>query len=196
MYPDDRAGWRGAASGLMRSYLSDLRRWAAGLSTRYIIAIAVALGGILAIFAAGAVGVTALFRLIESLYGTDAAYAAIGGGLFLIGIILLLLAWIMFSGRIPPLPRPHRQVRSAKRMMVQSSALRAIPGLGVAGVDSSGLGGSGLGGSSPGETKVARTTEAMPMLIATGATLLVGWIVGSRVATRRRQRMSKLDSAQ
>src|SRR5215471_10353836 len=107
MYPDDRAGLRGAASVLVRSYFSDLRRWAAGLSTRYIVAIAVALGGIIAIFAACAVGISALFHLIESWYGTDAAYAAIGGGLFFIGIILLVLAWVMFSGRIPSLPRPH-----------------------------------------------------------------------------------------
>lgn len=176
MNPDDRAGWRGAVSVLMRSYLSDLGRWAAGLSTRYIVALAVGLGGILAIFAACAVGVTALFHLIESRYGADAAYAAIGGGLAFIGIILLVLALILFRGRIPPLPRPHRQVRSARRMMVQSSAVRAIKGVG--------------------ETTGARTGPAIPVLIATGATLLVGWIVGSRVATRRRERRRKVESDQ
>jgi hypothetical protein len=181
MNPDDRAGMRGAVSALMRSYFSDVRRWAAGLSTRYIVAVAVALGGILAIFAACAVGITALFNLIESRYGADAAYAAIGGGLFFIGMILLLLAWIMFKGRIPPLPRPHRQVRSARRMMVQSSALRGI---------------ASLGEKSLGEAKVAPSGPAIPALIATGATLLVGWIVGSHVATIRRERRRRADSAQ
>lgn len=180
MYPDDRAGWRGAVSALMRSYLSDLRRWAAGLSTRYIVAIAIALGGILAIFAACAVGITALFHLIESWYGMDAAYATVGGGLFVIGIILLVLAWIMFSGAIPSVPRPHRQIRSARQMarqmMMQSSTLGAMKRIG--------------------EVKATRTGPTMPVLMATGATLLVGWIVGSRVATRRRARKSRLDMDQ
>jgi len=181
MNPDERAvGLRGAASVLTRSYFSDLRGWAAGLSTRYIVAMAIALGGILALFAAGAVGVTALFHLIESWYGTDAAYASIGGGLFFVGIVLLVLAWVMFSGRIPSLPRPHRQIRSAKRMarqmMMQSSAVGAMKRIG--------------------EVNGARTGPTMPVLIATGATLLVGWIVGSRVATRRRERKSRLDMDQ
>lgn len=160
----------------MRSYLSDLRRWAAGMSTRYIVALAVALGGILSIFAACAVGMTALFHLIESWYGRDAAYATIGGGLFFIGIILLVLAWIMFSGPIPSLPRPHRQIRSARQMMMQSPALRAMEGIGEAGR--------------------ARAGPARPALMAVGATLLIGWIVGSRVATRRRERKSRMDVTQ
>jgi len=180
MYPDDRADFRGAASVLMRSYFSDLRRWAAGLSTRYIVAIAVALGGITAIFAACAVGISALFHLIESWYGTDAAYAAVGGGLFFIGIILLVLAWTMFSGAIPSVPRPHRQIRSARQMarqmIMQSPALGAMKRIG--------------------EVPGARTAPAIPVLMATGATLLVGWIVGSRVATRRRARRSRLDMDQ
>lgn len=180
MNPDQRAGWRGAVSVLLRSYLSDLRRWAAGLSTRYIVAIAIALGGILAIFAACAVGVTALFHLIESWYGIDAAYAAVGGGLFFIGIILLVLAWIMLSGGIPALPRPHRQIRSAKQMarqmMMQSPALGAMKRVG--------------------EVRGVRTGPTIPVLMATGATLLIGWIVGSRVATRRRERNSRLDMDQ
>jgi len=36
----------------------------------------------------------------------------------------------------------------------------------------------------------------MPVLIATGPTLLSAWIVGSRVATRRRERKSNLDMDQ
>jgi hypothetical protein len=47
-----------------------------------------------------------------------------------------------------------------------------------------------------GEVKATRTGPTMPVLMATGATLLVGWIVGSRVATRRRARKSRLDMDQ
>jgi hypothetical protein len=119
---------------------------------------------------------TALFHVIESQYGTGIAYAAIGGGLLLLGLILLLLAWIMLRAQVPALPRPHRQVRSARRMMVQSSALRAIKAVGG--------------------PEGARTGSAIPVLMATAATLLIGWIVGSRAATRRRERKTRTDSVQ
>jgi hypothetical protein len=168
----DRVGLRGAASVLVRSYFSDLRGWAAGLSTRYIVAVAIALGGILAIFAACAIGITALFNLIQSLYGTDGAYAVVGGGLLFIGLILLLLAWTMLRAQIPPVPRPHRQVRSARRMMVGSSALRAVSGLREAGLREAG-----------GE----RADPAIQVLMAAATTLLIGWIVASRIRTRRRE---------
>jgi len=168
----DRVGLRGAASVLVRSYFSDLRGWAAGLSTRYIVAVAIALGGILAIFAACAIGITALFNLIQSLYGTDGAYAVVGGGLLFIGLILLLLAWTMLRAQIPPVPRPHRQVRSARRMMVGSSALRAVSGLREAGLREAG-----------GE----RADSAIQVLMAAATTLLIGWIVASRIRTRRRE---------
>jgi len=173
----DRVGLRGAASVLVRSYFSDLRGWAAGLSTRYIVAVAIALGGILAIFAACAIGITALFNLIQSLYGTDGAYAVVGGGLLFIGLILLLLAWTMLRAQIPPVPRPHRQVRSARRMMVGSSALRAVSGLREAGLREAGLREAG------GE----RADPAIQVLMAAATTLLIGWIVASRIRTRRRE---------
>jgi hypothetical protein len=176
MNPGDRTGWRAAASGLMRSYLSDLRRWAVGLSTRYIVAVVIAVGGVLAAFAACAVGITALFHLIENQYGTGTAYAAIGGGLLFVGMILLVLAWTMLRAQTPPLPRPHRQVQSARRMMVRSSALRAVKG-----VD---------------EVEGARTSPAIPVLIAAAATLLMGWLVGSRVRTERRERKNGAVSVQ
>lgn len=173
MGPDDRVGLRGAASVLVRSYFSDLRGWAAGLSTRYIVAVAIALGGILAIFAACAIGITALFNLIASLYGTDGAYAVVGGGLFFLGLILLLLAWTMLRAQIPPVPRPHRQVRSARRMMVGSPALRAVSGLREAGLREAGD---------------ERSDPALQVLMAAATTMLIGWIVASRIRTRRRER--------
>jgi hypothetical protein len=173
----DDAGLRGALSVLVRSYVSDLRRWVAGLSTRYIVAIAIAFGGILAIFAACAIGITALFNLIEALYGVDGAYAIVGGGLLFIGLILLLLAWAMLRASIPPLPRPHRQVRSARRMMVGSQALRAV-------ADSH-------------EEDDPRVGPVPQAVVAGAAAVLIGWIAASRLWTRRRARKaSKRDSSQ
>jgi hypothetical protein len=47
-----------------------------------------------------------------------------------------------------------------------------------------------------GDVKGARAGPTIPVIMATGATLLVGWIVGSRVATRRRERKGGLDMDQ
>jgi hypothetical protein len=168
MTPADRPDWREAMSGLARSYVADVRGWAAGLGRRYAVAAAIAVGGVLALFAAGAVGITALFHVIERYYGTNIAYASVGGGLFGIGIILLVLAWAMLRARTPPLPRPRRQAAAAKQMMMGSAAVRAATGFrAVEGV---------------------RADPVTQALIGAAATMLVGWIVASRLAARSQPR--------
>jgi hypothetical protein len=119
----------------------------------------------LALFASAAVGVTALFHAIERHYGTDAAYASIGGGLLAIGIILLVLAWAMLRRRAPPLPRPRRQAATAKKMIMGSAMVRTAAGFRAA---------EGI-----------RADPVTQALIGAAATMLVGWIVASRLRARR-----------
>ena len=52
-------GWRGAIAALLRSYVGDLRRWTTRLVASYLVAISLLAGGVLTLFAAIAVGVTA-----------------------------------------------------------------------------------------------------------------------------------------
>jgi hypothetical protein len=161
MNPANDVSWRGVASALVRSYVADLRAWAAKLVAGYGVAVAMLVGGVLTLFAAIAVGVTALFHLVESHYGGDTAYGAIGGGLLFLAIVLVLVGWAMLRRRTPPLPRPQRQVEAARRILLRPTALRAT-----------------------GWLAGAETVEAEPttkLFIAAAATILVGWIVSSRL---------------
>jgi hypothetical protein len=168
MSPADSVGWRGAASGLFRSYVADLRGWAGRLATRYAVAVAMTIGGILANFAAVAVGITALFHFIERQYGMDVAYGVIGGGLVAIGIILFLVAWTMLRRRVAPMPGPHRQAQSVKQMVVKSAMARAL--------------------ANPSEAEGMRADAATQVLIGAAAAVLIGWILASRLAARSERR--------
>ena len=159
-------GWRGAISALLRSYVADLRGWATKLAAGYAVAVAILVGGVLALFAAIAVGVSALFHVIERHYGADIACGSIGGGLCVLAIALFLIGWAMLRRRMPPLPRPHRQVEAAKRRLVGPAALSAV------------------GWSRAVTGKADPTTR---LLIAAAATMLVGWIVAVRLRSQRRR---------
>lgn len=159
-------GWRGAAFMLLRSYAADWRRWAGGLASRYGIAIALLVGGALALFAAIAVGITALFDLLERTYGIEIAYAAIGGGLFVLAIVLFLIGWMMLRRKVRPLPRPRRQMEAARQVLGGPAAWRVI--------------GRKLGANA------AQTDPVTGLLFGAAATLLVGWMVASRLQSNRR----------
>jgi hypothetical protein len=164
----EQSGWSGAVSALIRSYVADWREWVARLVTGYAAATVMLLAGVLAVFAAIAVVVTALFHFIELRYGTDAAYASVGGGFLVLGMILLLGGWAMLRQRTPPLPRPRRQARAAKHMLAGSAALRVLAGL-----------------------REAEPVEPDPMtqvLVGAAVTVLVGWIVASRLQSASRGR--------
>jgi len=113
-------------SALWGSYAADLKGWVVGLVTGYGIAAALLVGGVLAVFAAIAVGAMALFHFIELRYGANTAFAALGGGLLALGAILLLAGWLMIGRRAAPIPRPHRQFRAAKNMLVGGTVARAV----------------------------------------------------------------------
>src|SRR5262249_41031165 len=112
--------------GLVRSFGSDLRGWAAGITTRYAIALALFLAGTASLISAAAVGGAALFRWIAAAYGLNAAYAILGGGLVCLGLVSFLVAMLLLRQSLPPLPRPHRHARrfgsaAAARAVLASS---------------------------------------------------------------------------
>jgi len=154
-------GRREAVSALLRSYAGDLRGWASRLAAGYVVAASMLLGGILALFAAIAVGITALFRFLERHYGMEIAYAAIGGGLLVLALLLLLIGWLMLRRRPSPLPRPRRQVQAAKQALVSPAVSGAIRRL-----------------------NAAKAVSADPMtrvLAGAAVALLVGWVAATRL---------------
>jgi hypothetical protein len=141
---------------LFGSYARDLRGWVASLATGYGIAAALMLGGVLALFGAIAVGAVALFHVIELRYGTNIAFAALGGGLIVLALILLLAGWLMLQRRTP-MPRPERQFRAAKQMLVGSTISRAVTALR--------------------DTEAGRPDATTQVLLGAAAAVAVGWLV-------------------
>jgi hypothetical protein len=164
MDPASHTSLRGAVSALMQSYAADLRRWVTRITVGYACALALLAVGFLAILAAIAVGVGFLFHFIAVREGSDVAYAVIGGGLLVAGLILLLAAWGVLKRRKPPIPRPLRQAQTAKRLMIRPSVLGVITRLR--------------------ETNVGRAGQVTPVLVGAAATMLLSWIVVSRFRSR------------
>ena len=164
----EQSGWSGAVSALARFYVADWRGWVARLVTGYAVATVMLLAGILAVFATIAVAVTALFHFIELRYGTDTAYAGVGGGLLVLGMILLLGGWAMLRRRAPPIPRPGRQAQAAKSMLAGSAASRVLAGLS--------------------EVETAAPHPITQVLVGAAVTVLIGWIVASRLQSASRGR--------
>jgi hypothetical protein len=154
-------------STLWRSYAADLKAWAARLATGYGIAAALLVGGMLAMFSAIAVGAIALFHFIELRYGTNTAFASLGGGLLAVSAILLLAGWLMMGRHAAPLPRPHRQFRAAKNMLVGSTVARAVTTLQ--------------------RSEAARPDAMTQVLLGAAAILAAGWIVTTHLGSNHLQ---------
>jgi hypothetical protein len=150
-------------SALLRSYAADVRGWATRLAVGYGIAAALLLGGVLAVFAAIAVGAIALFHFITLRYGTDIAFAALGGGLLLLGVLLLLAGLAMMKRRVAPLPRPKQQLRAARQMLIVPTLSRAVAALS--------------------RSDAARPDTTTQVLLGAAAIAAVGWIVATRLGS-------------
>lgn len=163
MKPADNTIRRGGFSALVQSYAADLRGWATRIATGYAVAIVLLVAGLIAVFAAAGVGLSAVFYWVQVHYGTKIAYAVIGGGLLVLGAILILIGVAVLRRKVPPLPRPHRQAQAAKQLAAGSIAVRAV---------------------SMDATKADAMTQ---VLIGAAATALAGWLVATRMQGRRRR---------
>jgi hypothetical protein len=152
-------------SSLFGSYAADVKGWVVKLAAGYGIAAALMVGGVLAVFGAITVGVVALFSFLEQRYGANIAFAAVGGGLLVLAVILLLAGWVMMKRRIAPVPRPRQQLRAARQMVVGSTISRAVGGLR--------------------ENDAARPDLTTQILLGAAAVVAAGWIVASRFGSGR-----------
>jgi hypothetical protein len=154
-------------SALWRSYAADLRGWAVTLAAGYGVAALLLVGGILAVFAAIAVGAVALFHFIELRYGANAAFAVLGCGLLALGLILLLAGWLEMRRHVPPLPKPHQQFRAAKQMLAGSTISRALTAVHA--------------------NEAAKPDATTQVLLGAAAILAAGWIVASHFGSTARK---------
>jgi anti-sigma factor RsiW len=150
--------------GLLKSYGEDLKGWTTRIAIRYVIAVALLLSAGAGFIAAIGVGIAALFHYLESLYGLNVAYAAIGGLLLCISLLGALTAILLLKVALPPMPRPRRRHTKAVERSLAANAM--------------------LAASAPNRTllKPDSTTEVM---VGLAAACLVGWLVLSRIDQSR-----------
>jgi hypothetical protein len=134
----------------------------AGIAVGYAIGVALVVGGVLTVLAGVAVGVIALFHFIELRLGPELAYAVVGGGFLVLGLVLLLAGTAVTRRRLPSPPSARRQADAARQVIIRPAVMRL-----AAGVDS------------------VRADLATRMMAGAAATLLLAWIVASRRQVRR-----------
>lgn len=161
-------------SALLGSYAADLRGWVARLAAGYGIAAALMLVGVLAVFAAIVVGFIALYHFLALRYGAYIGFAVIGGGLLLLGIILLLIGWVMTRRKAAPLPRPRRQLRAARQMLLGTAVGRAFGAL------------QRSDAAKRAAKQAAKPDPTTQILLGTAAILAVGWIAASHLGSSKR----------
>jgi hypothetical protein len=174
--PPLSSGIRLPLSGLLRSYVADVGLWASGIATGYSIAAGLLVGGALCLVAALTVAVAALFHWIETTYGVNSAYGAIGGALFVVGIAGLAIGARLVKRPAPPLPRGGRQIQAlnlAVKQVVAATTLQRL--LQSTQSSSSRLHNRPLYEADP-------RTQA---LAGAAAILLAAWIIASRIRTSR-----------
>lgn len=155
-------------STLVGSYAADWRAWVTRLAAGYGIAAALMFGGILAVFGAITVGFIALYHFIALRYGAYIGFAVIGGGLLLLGIVLLLVGLAMTRRKTAPVPKPDKQLRAARQMLMFPTLSRAVGALV--------------------RSDAAKPDVTTEILIGAAAVLAVGWIAATRLGSRRGQR--------
>ena len=90
----------------------------------------------------------------------EPTFAALGGGLLVLAAILSLAGWLMLR-RHAPLPRPERQFRAAKQMMMGSTIARAVTAVR--------------------DTEAAKPDATTQMLLGAAAVAAIGWLVISHL---------------
>jgi hypothetical protein len=155
MSSSDPFRFRSTSTGLIRSYTSDLRLWAANIGRNYALASAFVIAGLVCLIVGFGIATSALFSILATRYGPYTAYEVIGGAFLLLGIIGTIGGLGLFKRELPPLPRPGRPAVALKRSIALPAALRFISG--NAGAD--------------------LLTQS---LVGGAAVLFLGWIVASR----------------
>lgn len=126
MRTPERTSLPASPSGLLGSYVAELRGWVAQIATGYALAAAMLVAGGCSIAVAVGIGVAAVFHWLEARYGDYVAYGTLGGLFLLIGIVGVSVGVRLLGRRVPVPPRPRRQTRALKRAIALSAISRAL----------------------------------------------------------------------
>lgn len=154
----------GLVGGFLQSWGRDLKAWTVGIVIRYAIATILLLAAGAGLIAAIGVGIAALFHWIESIYGSNTAYAAVAGLLLGLSVVSAVAAVWLLKLSLPSVPRPRRhRTRAAGRSLAADAMLSAsVP-----------------------RKLLLRADPATEVMIGLAAACLVGWLVSSRLGQSR-----------
>jgi hypothetical protein len=154
----------GPLTGLLQSYVRELRGWVGSVTVRYGIAVFLLLAGGAGFIAAIAVSIAGLFHWLDTTYGTTVAYAIVIGALFLLGLASALTAIMMLRQPLPAVPRPHRHAATAGRSVAAKAMMAAsIP-----------------------HKSLMKADPVTEVMIGLAAACLMGWLVSSRMRSERK----------
>ena len=156
---------RSPGAALLHSYAEDLRNWAGGIAKRYEIAALILLASALAVLVAIGFGLGALFHFVALRYGEYAAFAILGGGFAVVALAGIIAGVVLLKRRLPPLPRPQRQLGQLKRSLAIPAVRQVLK---------------------PGErTRAIARDPVAQIILTTAAALALGWIVAAARSSRR-----------
>src|ERR1700744_3668774 len=144
--------------GELRAYGHRLSTWVAGLLTRYVVAVVLLLTAFTSLLGAVGVGLGALFRFLETKYGTWIAFGSIGGLLLLLALVSAGLGIAKLKAAMPPPPSPRQHAKTASRIATTEA---------VGALTSSG--------------KVLSPRPVVPAAIGLVSLGLFGWFIASRL---------------
>jgi hypothetical protein len=154
-----------SVKGLVQSYVFDLRDWAGGLATKYAIAAALLIVGGAFVLASMIVGLVAVFHWVEINYSIYNAYAVVGGGLLVMGVISFLIGLRLIR-------KPNRQIPLARRQIAIAKSNFVAPV---------------LLGTNPRRGNVFVADPVTGTLAGAAAVLLAAWVAASTLHRSRRR---------
>jgi hypothetical protein len=156
---------RSPGAALLRSYAEDLRNWAGGIAKRYEIAALILLVSAVAVLVAIAFGIGALFHFVALRYGEYTSFAILGGGFAIVALAGIITGVALLKQRLPPLPRPQRQLGELKRSLAIPAVRQVLK---------------------PGErTRAIARDPVAQIILTTAVALALGWIIAATRNSRK-----------
>jgi hypothetical protein len=148
---------------ILKSYGDDVRKWLAGIGTRYAAGIGLMVGGALLQMVAAGVGTAAALHYVEIEYGTYTAYAIVGGAYGILGVDGLFAGRVLLGRSASPAPSPQPQIQILKQSLAVPTAALFL---------------------SSKRRKILRPDALTQVLAVGAAATLLGWVAATQLECR------------
>src|SRR5262249_53270579 len=108
----------------LRSYRNEVSSWGGRIARRYVVALAISVGGGLFVLVAAGFGVAAVFHFLALHYGVNIAFLVLGGFFLIVGLIALIAGRTLTKRPLPPVPKPYKQAQQLNRAVAVDFLIR------------------------------------------------------------------------